>query len=56
MTSLVEFNQNWEDKTIADRDEQSLYIELPNRHMGEDLHQVTVDPAAGGLVVEITGN
>ena len=54
VAALVEFNQNWKDTTIADRDEQTLYIELPNRHMGEDLHQVTVDPTAGGLVVEIT--
>jgi len=54
ITSLVEFNQNWKDTTIADRDEQTLYIEFPNRHMGEDLYQVTVDPTAGGLVVEIS--
>lgn len=56
VASLVEFNLNWKDTTIADRDEQSLFIEFPNRHMGEDLHQVTVDPTAGGLVVEITRN
>lgn len=55
VASLVEFNRNWKDITIAVRDEQTLYIEFPNRHMGEDLHQVTVDPTAGGLVVEITG-
>jgi len=54
VVALVEFSLNWEDKTIADRDEQTLFIELPNRHMGEDLHQVTVDPSAGGLVVEIS--
>jgi len=52
--SLVEFSQNWKDTTIASRDEQSLFVEFPNRHMGENLHQVTVDPTAGGLVVEIT--
>lgn len=54
VASLVEFNQNWRDATLAVRDEQSLFIEFPNRHMGEDLHQVTIDPSAGGLVVEIT--
>jgi hypothetical protein len=55
VATLVEFSQNWKDVTIPVRDEQTLYIEFPNRHMGEDLHQVTVDPTAGGLVVEITG-
>jgi hypothetical protein len=54
VASLVEFNQNWKDTTLADRNEHSLFIELPNRHTGEDLHQVTIDPTAGGLVVEIT--
>jgi hypothetical protein len=54
VASLVEFNKNWEDITIPVRDEQALFIELPNRHMGEDLYQITVDPSAGGLVVEIT--
>lgn len=54
VTSLVEFSQNWKDMMIADRTEHSMFIELPNRHMDEDLHQITVDPTAGGLVVEIT--
>jgi len=54
VAALVEFSQNWKDVAIADRDEQTLFIELPNRHTGEDLHQITVDPSAGGLVVEIT--
>jgi len=54
VAALVEFSQNWMDATLADRDEHSLFIEFPNRHTGEDLHQVTIDPAAGGLVVEIS--
>jgi len=55
IAALVEFAQNWKDTTIADRSEQILYIEMPNRHMGELLHEVTVDPTSGGIVVEITG-
>jgi len=54
VAALVEFSLNWKDVTLPVRDEQTLFIEFPNRHMGEDLHQVTVDPTAGGLVVEIT--
>jgi hypothetical protein len=53
--SLVEFAQPWKDTTIADRNEQPLYIEFPNRHMEEALHEVTIDPTAGGLIVEISG-
>lgn len=55
VTSLVEFAQHWKDTTIADRSEQTLYIEFPNRHMDDDLHEVTIDPTAGGIVVEISG-
>ena len=54
VASLVEFSQNWKDTTLANRSEQPLFIEFPNRHMGEALHEVTIDPTAGGLVVEIT--
>jgi len=52
--ALVEFVQNWRDTSLLDRDEQVLYLELPNRHMDEDLYELTVDPSAGGVVVEIT--
>ena len=52
--ALVEFVPNWCDPALNDRSEQTLYIEMPNRHMGEPLHQVTVDPTAGGIVVEIS--
>jgi hypothetical protein len=53
--ALVEFVQNWRDTSLLDLAEQTLYLELPNRHMGEDLHEITIDPSAGGLIVEITG-
>jgi len=54
VAALVEFNQNWKDTTLSSQNEHSLFIELPNRHTDEDLHQITIDPSAGGLVVEIT--
>jgi len=54
MCGLVQFTQNWKDTSLADRDEHVLYIEIPNRHMDEDLYELTVDPSAGGLVVEIS--
>jgi len=53
--ALVEFALTWRDTALSDRSEHSLFIELPNRHTGEDLYQITIDPTSGGLVVEITG-
>jgi len=32
-----------------------MFLELPNRQMGEDLHEFTVRPAVGGIVIVISG-
>jgi hypothetical protein len=52
--ALVEFTRGWRDDTLASATERSLFIELPNRHMGEPLHHLVVDPTSGGIVIDIT--
>jgi len=55
MAALVEFTSPWRDNALAALSERPLYVELPNRHMGETLHRVVVDPTSGGIVIDITG-
>lgn len=54
IAALVEFTSGWRDNALPTVSERSLYIELPNRHMGETLHHVTVDPTSGGIVIDVT--
>jgi hypothetical protein len=54
VAALVEFTRGWRDDTLADVAERSLFVELPNRHMGEPLHELVVDPTSGGVVIDIT--
>jgi len=32
-----------------------MFLELPNRYMGEALHEFTVRPAVAGIVIVISG-
>lgn len=52
--ALVHFTSGWRDPSLA-ASERDLYIELPNRHMGEPLHRLVVDPSSGGIIITITG-
>jgi len=56
VTALVEFVENWKDTNLNDRSQHVLYIEMPNRHMGEPLHELVVDPTVGGIIVEISSD
>jgi len=31
-----------------------MFLKLPNRHMGEDLHEIVVRPAAGGVEIDVS--
>ena len=53
--ALVQFTQDWFDYALPDPAERSMFLELPNRHMGEALHEFTVRPAVGGIVIVISG-
>jgi len=53
--ALVQFNQQWYDYDLQEPTERPMFLELPNRHMAGALHQLTVDPTAGGLQVRISG-
>jgi len=53
--ALVQFTQDWFDYALPDPAERSMFLELPNRHMGEALHELTVRPAVGGIVIVISG-
>ncbi len=54
IAALVEFTSGWRDNALTTVGERPMYVELPNRHMGEALHQVVVDPTSGGIVIDIT--
>ena len=51
---LLQFTQDWYDYEVADVAERSMFLELPNRHMGEDLHEITVEPSFGGIEINIS--
>jgi len=52
--ALVEFTRGWRDESLSDPAERSLFIELPNRHMGESLHRLVIDPTTGGIVIDVS--
>ena len=53
--ALIKFTEDWYDGSLTDPIERSMYLELPNRHMGKALHEFTVKPALGGIVIVISG-
>jgi len=55
LAALAQFTSAWDDRSLADPSEYTLYLELPNRQMDRPIHEVTVDPSTGGIIVEITG-
>lgn len=55
VAALVQFTQDWYDYTLPDVAERSMFLELPNRHMGEVLHELTIEPSVGGIEVGISG-
>ncbi len=52
--ALVEFTRGWRDESLADAAERSLFVELPNRHMGAALHHLVIDPTTGGIVIDVS--
>jgi hypothetical protein len=55
IAALLQFSQDWFDYTLADGAERSMFLELPNRHMGEALHEIVVRPAVGGVEIDVSG-
>lgn len=53
--AMVEFNRFWVDNDITNYTERRLFLELPNRHTGDKIHELKVAAAGGGIVVEISG-
>ncbi|UCF09894.1 MAG: hypothetical protein JSW65_07505 [Candidatus Bipolaricaulota bacterium] len=53
--ALVQFRQQWYDYDLPEPSERPMFLELPNRHMNGTLYEFEVDPTAGGLEVEISG-
>jgi len=54
MAALVQFNQYWYDYALPNQAERPMFLELPNRHMEDTLHEITVAPVSGGIVVDIS--
>jgi|GEM_PF-1895518 len=54
ISALLQFSQDWFDYTLADGAERSMFLELPNRHMGEPLHEIVVRPAIGGVEIDVS--
>jgi len=53
--ALVQFKQQWYDYELPEPSERPMFLELANRHMNGNLHELLVDPTAGGLDVHISG-
>ncbi|MCX6094882.1 MAG: hypothetical protein NTY63_08705 [Candidatus Bipolaricaulota bacterium] len=53
LSALIRFSDNWSDSSLV-ASERPVYLELPNRYMNVPIHQLTVEPAAGGIVVDIS--
>ncbi len=56
VAALIQFLQDWFDYSLPNPAERSMFLELPNRHMAGALHELTIDPSTGGVVVEISSN
>jgi len=54
LAALAQFTPAWDDRSLVDPSEYSLFLELPNRQMDQPIHEVTIDPLTGGIIVEIT--
>lgn len=52
-SALIRFSDNWSDPKLA-ASERPMYLELPNRYLNVALGELTVEPAAGGIVVDIS--
>ncbi|MFC2077263.1 hypothetical protein ACFLTM_00450 [Candidatus Bipolaricaulota bacterium] len=55
IAALFQFTQDWFDWTLPNPAERSMFLELPNRHMGEALHQMVVRPSIGGVEIDVSG-
>jgi len=55
IAALFQFTQDWFDWTLPNPAERSMFLELPNRHMGEALHQIVVRPSVGGVEIDVSG-
>jgi hypothetical protein len=52
---LIQFTQDWYDYEIPNAGERAMFLELPNRHLADDLREVIVNPTAGGVEIVVSG-